>query len=225
MHDKVMIAGQAGSGGPDIADIEISQFGRFIKGEVIFADLTPRLEKIGALNNLYRPSATDPWSWKGRVYGLGNELNTCLLSYRWDIWKKAGVRTPIKTWDEFVDQARRYHRDTGKYLIDFPFNDWGSWWMLTLQEGGGFFGPDGQLTFDSPKGLKTLAFMQNAIKDGWATLRLPAMIGAGAGTAETTTTKLLPTHASANTSGRTSPNDSRCRTVVALAACHPVGWC
>ena len=30
MHDKVMIAGQAGSGGPDIADIEISQFGRFI---------------------------------------------------------------------------------------------------------------------------------------------------------------------------------------------------
>ena len=173
MHDKVMIAGQAGSGGPDIADIEISQFGRFIKGEVIFADLTPRLEKIGALNNLYRPSATDPWSWKGRVYGLGNELNTCLLSYRWDIWKKAGVRTPINTWDEFVDQARRYHRDTGKYLIDFPFDTWGSWWMLTLQQGGGFFGPDGQVAFNSPKGLKTLTFMQKAIKDRWAMLRAP----------------------------------------------------
>src|ERR671933_1066421 len=152
---------------------EISQFGRFIKGEVIFADLTPRLEKIGALSNLYRPSATDPWSWKGRVYGLGNELNTCLLSYRWDIWKKAGVRTPIKTWDEFVDQARRYHRDTGKYLIDFPFNAWGSWWMLTLQQGGGFFGPDGQIAFNSPKGLKTLTFMQKAIKDRWAMLREP----------------------------------------------------
>ena len=45
--------------------------------------------------------------------------------------------------------------------------------MLTLQEGGGFFGPNGQLAFNSPKGLRTLAFMQNAIKDGWATLREP----------------------------------------------------
>ena len=51
-----------------------------------------------------------------------------------------------------------------------------------------------------------------------------AVIGAGARTAETTTTNLLPTQGSANTSGRTPRNDSRCRTSVPSEACHPTGW-
>jgi arabinosaccharide transport system substrate-binding protein len=168
MHDKIMITSQAGSGGPDIADIEISQFSRYIKGDVIFADMTPRLQQGGLLDKFYRPSATDPWTWNGKVYGLGNELNTCLMSYRWDIWEKAKVKTPIETWDEFVEQARRFHQDTKNYLIDIEDLGWGQWWMLTLQQKGGFFGKDGRPTLNSPEGIKTLAFQQNALKDGWA---------------------------------------------------------
>jgi len=171
MHDKIMIVSQAGSGGPDIADIEISQFSRYIKGDVIFVDMTPKLQEMGALDKFYRPSATDPWSWQGKVYGLGNELNTCLLSYRWDIWEKAGIKTPIETWEEFVEIGKKFHRDTGKYLIDVEFTGWGQWWMLTLQQGGGFFGPDGLPTLNSKEGVKTLSFWQQSLKDGWTTYR------------------------------------------------------
>src|SRR5436305_1566740 len=44
MTDKILITSQAGSGGPDIADINLNDFGRFIKGDIIFADMTPKLQ-------------------------------------------------------------------------------------------------------------------------------------------------------------------------------------
>lgn len=170
MHDKILVTSQAGSGGPDIADIEISQFSRFIKGNVIFADLGPKLQSMGALDNLFHPSATDPWTWQGKIYGMGNELNACLLSYRHDLWDKAGVKTPITTWDEFAQEAARYHQDTGKYLIDFPYADWSSWWMMTLQQQGGFFGSNGLPTLTSDASVKTLQYQQQALQS-WARVR------------------------------------------------------
>jgi arabinosaccharide transport system substrate-binding protein len=171
MHDQLLITAQAQSGGPDIADVEISQFPRYIKGDVLFADLRPKLEEMGEWNNLYHPSATDPWTWQNKVYGIGNELNACLLSYRWDIWEKAGVSTTIGTWDEFVDEAKRFHRDTGNYLLDQQYLEWGQWWLMTLQQGGGFFKADGQPILDSPESVQTLDWMQRGMRDGWSTLR------------------------------------------------------
>jgi arabinosaccharide transport system substrate-binding protein len=168
MHDQILITSQAGSGGPDIADIEISQFARFIKGDIIFADMTPKIQQMGLLDKLYLPSATDPWSWQGKIYGIGNELNTCLLSYRWDLWEKAKVKTPITTWDEFAEEAKRFHQDTGKYLLSFPYHDWGYWWMQTLQQKSGFFNEKGVPILNSQEGIKTLTYQQQALKDGWA---------------------------------------------------------
>ncbi len=168
MHDKILVTSQAGSGGPDIADIEISQFSRYIKGDVIFVDLMPKLQAMGVLDNLYRPSATDPWTWKGKIYGMGNELNTCLLSYRFDLLQKANIKVPFETWDDFAEAGKKYHQDTGKYLIETSYYDWGYWWIMTLQQGGGFFGPDGQPTLNAPPAVKSLTFMQQMIKDGWS---------------------------------------------------------
>jgi arabinosaccharide transport system substrate-binding protein len=171
MHDQLLITAQAGSGGPDMADVELSQFPRFIKGDVLFVDLKAKLQEMGEWGNLYHPSATDPWTWQGKTYGIGNELNACLLSYRHDIWEKAGVNTQVATWPEFVEEARRFHKDTGSFLLDQAYLDWSQWWLLTLQQGGGFFRENGQPALDSPEGVRTLTWMQKAVKDGWSTLR------------------------------------------------------
>jgi len=175
MHDKVLITSQAGSGGPDIVDIEISQFSRFIKGDVVFVDLGPKLQEMGVLDNFYRPSATDPWTWKGKIYGIGNELNTCLMSYRWDIWKKAGVKTPIETWDEFAEEAKRFHQDTGNHLIEQMYDavtgGQGYWWVMTLQGGGGLFDANGLPVLNKAPSIRTLTYQQNALKDGWSMRR------------------------------------------------------
>ncbi len=171
MHDKILIASQAGSGGPDIADIEISQFGRFVKGDPVFVDMTSDLERRNLLNKFYGPAATDPWSWEGKIYGVGNELNTCLMCYRHDLYEKAGIETPIETWEDFAEQAKRYNRDTGDYLFDATYLGWEDWWQLTLQQGGGFFGEDGSPIVDSPEGMKALEFQRRSAEEGWAILR------------------------------------------------------
>lgn len=175
MHDKVLITSQAGSGGPDIADIEIGQFSRYIKGDVVFIDLAPKLQEMGALDNLFKPSATDPWTWKGKIYGIGNELNTCLMSYRWDVWQKAGIKTPIATWDEFAEAGKKFRKDTGNYLIEQMYDavtgSQGYWWVMTLQGGGGYFGPNGLPTLNGAPSVRTLTYQQNALKDGWSMRR------------------------------------------------------
>jgi arabinosaccharide transport system substrate-binding protein len=177
MHDQILITSQAGTGGPDIADIEISQFARFIKGDIIFVDITQPLQQRGLMDKFYQASATNPWSWKGRVYGIGNELNTVLLSYRSDVWEKAKIQTPINTWDQFVEEAKRFHQDTGNYLIDFPFDDWASWWIMTQQQHRGFFNSQGQPILNDPINIQTLQFQKQGIKDGWATVRPPSASG------------------------------------------------
>jgi arabinosaccharide transport system substrate-binding protein len=171
MHDKILITSQAGSGGPDIADIEIGQFSRYIKGDTIFVDLKPKLEAMGVLDKLFKPSATDPWTWKGKIYGMGNELNTCLMAYRFDLLEKANIKVPFETWDDFIEAGKKYHQDTGKYLIEQPYSDAGYWWVMTLQQGGGYFGQSGQPTVNAAPAIKTATYMQQAIKDGWSTPR------------------------------------------------------
>ncbi len=171
MHDQLLITAQAGSGGPDMADVEISQFPRFIKGDVLFVDLKAKLQEMGEWGNLYHPSATDPWSWQNKTYGIGNELNACLLSYRHDVWEKAGVNTEIATWPQFVEEAKRFHKDTGNFLLDQAYLDWSQWWLLTLQQGGGFFRENGQPALDSTEGVRSLSWMQKSLRDGWSTLR------------------------------------------------------
>lgn len=172
MHDQLLITAQAGSGGPDIADVEISQFPRFLKGEPLFVDLRPKLDEMGEWDNLYHASATDPWSFQGKTYGIGNELNACLLSVRQDVWEKAGVRMDITTWDEFAEEGKRFHQDTGDYLIDQQYIDWApNWWLQTLQAGSGFFDADGNPTVNADAGVRTLQWMQDAVRDDWSTLR------------------------------------------------------
>lgn len=174
MHDQLLITAQAGSGGPDIADVEVSQFPRFVKGDVLFHDLKPKLVEMGEWDNLYHASATDPWSFDGKAHGIGNELNTCLFAYRWDVLEKAGIDPDIATWDVFIERAKEFHDKTGHHLLDFEYTDWSTWWKLALQQGGGFFDQNGRPSFDDKIGVKTLAWMQAGIDEGWA---VPTPVG------------------------------------------------
>jgi len=171
MHDKLLIAAEAGAGGPDIADVEISQFSKFLKGRTNFVPLNEAIQAMGGTDKLYTASATDPWSWKGVIYGLGNELNTCLLAYRWDIFDQYGLKTPIQTWQEFAEVGKRLKEASrGEVaLTDFPDQSWGIWWMMTLQQGGGFFDSEGWPIINNEKGVRTLDYHQRAVyEDKWA---------------------------------------------------------
>ncbi len=168
MHDKMMITTQAGQGGPDIVDIEISRYSQFIKGGVVaFVPLNDYMKPFGGEEALFKGSATDPWSWKGEIHGLGNELNACAMAYRWDLFEQYGIKAPIATYEEMAEAGRKLQRDTnGKvFMIDFNPTGWDSsyWWIMALQQGGGLFDSDGRPRWDDAIGVRTMKFIQEAL--------------------------------------------------------------
>jgi len=162
MHNKLLAALTAGTGAPDIADIEISRFARFIKGErVPFVALDDR---IGAeVNNIYKPAATDPWSWQGKIYGLGNELNTCTLAYRKDVLDGLGVKTPFETWDD-VKAAGQKVVAAGKSKM-FALHDihFGDWYMLSQSAGTTLFDEQGNYQADNDKSVAAMQFLHDLV--------------------------------------------------------------
>ena len=65
------------------------------------------------------------------------------LIYREDLLKKAGIKTPIKTWDEFADAAIKYHKaNPDSYLVNLPGGQTGQWLGLFWQNGARPFTTD-----------------------------------------------------------------------------------
>ena len=65
------------------------------------------------------------------------------LIYRQDLLEKAGVKTPIKTWDEFAAAAIKYHKANPKsYLVNLPGGQTGQWLGMYWQNGARPFTSD-----------------------------------------------------------------------------------
>lgn len=185
MHDQLQSALFAGTGAPDIADVNIYQFGRFTTGERTgFVALNDYLT-ASTMSDLYTSAALAPWTWEGDYYGLGNELNPTFMYYRWDLLEEAGIETPIETWEGFIEAGQQYVERTGKLFAWVEPNAWQPWFFLSM-DGGGFFDENGEVAFDHELGRRVLQMMHDWIYvyeiAGIAPLDPPAQYGAlGAG--------------------------------------------
>jgi len=163
MHDKLLTALVSGKGAPDVADVEISRFSNFIKGdELPFVDLTDRIGDD--IDDVYRPAATDPWTWQDKIYGVGNELNTCVLAYRADVMEEAGVRTPFETWDQVIAAGQEVSNEDRKMfaLHDIAFGDH---YMLSQSAGTAYFDSEGQYIGDNEQSVAALDFLHDMVYD------------------------------------------------------------
>ena len=161
MHDKLLTALVSGKGAPDVADVEISRFSNFIKGdELPFVDLTDR---VGSdIEDVYKPAAADPWTWQGKIYGVGNELNTCVLAYRQDVMDDAGVQTPFETWDQVIEAGRAVSNDDRKMfaLHDLAFGDH---YMLSQSSGTTYFDDEGNYIGDNEASVAAMQFLHDMV--------------------------------------------------------------
>ena len=161
MHDKLLTALVSGEGAPDIADIEISRFGQFIKGDRV--PLLGLKDRIGdAISDIYTPAAVDPWSWKGEIYGVGNELNTVVLAYRRDILEDAGVQLPFATWDDVIAAGQEI--STGDRKM-FAIHDlaWGDHYMMMQHAGTTYFDENGNYNGDDPRSIEAMQFLHDLV--------------------------------------------------------------
>ena len=177
MHDKLLASLLADFGAPDLAEVEITSIGRFLKGRIEhvgFQDLRPRLEAEGWLEK-HVQARFAPWSFQGHIFGLPHDLHPVVLLYRDDLFREAGVDlSQIETWDEFVEAGRKVGGDLDgdgridRYALGLSRRTRGDMFVLLLQRGGGMFDANGDIVIDDPVAADTLDFYRRLFDEGIA---------------------------------------------------------
>ncbi|MFC4006234.1 ABC transporter substrate-binding protein [Nonomuraea purpurea] len=176
---RMISAGAAGKGTPDLIGIIVSFFPRVMTGG-IGKQLLQELDDIVApvKQDLLR---TAPYTIDGKVYAL--ESDTCLSVqyYREDEYNKHGIPDDVDTWEELARLGAKLHDKTGKSLGMVGTGDnvaiTDQFLQLLLQRGGAFFDDKGALVLDSPEAVEVLDFMAKGVASGFL-LALPDPYGA-----------------------------------------------
>jgi multiple sugar transport system substrate-binding protein len=163
-YTKLQTALKAGSGAPDVAQIEFFALPQFAvaKQVVNLADYG-----ITALKDKFAASAWSQVAINGGVYGVPQDTGPMAMFYRKDIFDRLKIKPPT-TWDEFTAAARKIKQDNpGHYITFIDPGDAGGVDSLIWQSGGVPFKTTGQTAVSvdlaGDAGAKTWA-------DRWSTL-------------------------------------------------------
>lgn len=122
----------------------------------------------------------------GLLYGYPNEIDTYALNYNKRLFAEAGIAAPPKTWDEFLDAAKRLTKRDGDTVTQQGFGMINSWaagvvhpFASLLASNGGALIVDGKPALDSKQATETFALYETLIKDGYSS---PEMATADANT-------------------------------------------
>jgi ABC-type glycerol-3-phosphate transport system substrate-binding protein len=155
---KVLNTFSAGMGAPDLVGIEISAFSRFMKDDIAekcLVDLTPL---IGKERKLFVEGRWTPYMYKGKIYGVESALCPVVFYYRDDVFKEAGIKMPIDTYEEFVAAGEKI-KAMDKFIIAAPRNGQELFMILFQQQGGNVFTKDGKLAISDPRAVNALKFL------------------------------------------------------------------
>ncbi|NEM92486.1 extracellular solute-binding protein [Galbitalea soli] len=164
-YTKIRTALKAGTGAPDVAQIEYQYISSFNVTKSL-ADLTP-------YGGAKLKSDYVPWVWNqvvqnGQVLAIPQDSGPMGNLYRTDILKKAGITTPPATWDEYATDAALVKQKTGSYISDVASSQAGQWLGLLWQAGAKPFGYDGKkgVTVDvnSAKAKQVVSYWEKLIK-------------------------------------------------------------
>ncbi|MGA2379465.1 MAG: extracellular solute-binding protein [Spirochaetia bacterium] len=161
MHNKLLVAVQSGVGIPDIADIEISMFGNFLKGDI---RMVPFNDLIDPYRDKFVQARFPPYSKDGKNYALCFHVGATVVYYNMDIMKAAGVNIDkIDMWDDYVKAGQQVVAKTGKPMTTLEISDHITYWPLITQQKSDYFAPNGSVTVDNATNVKTLQFLQDLI--------------------------------------------------------------
>ncbi|MEZ4656879.1 MAG: extracellular solute-binding protein [Caldilineaceae bacterium] len=165
IHDKMLAACASGVGLPDIMRVEQGRAAAFFKGdEVCFVDMT---DLIGdKMNDLVLGSAVDYWSWQGKIYGIGNEVNACSLAVRKSVFDDLGIETPFATWQDLKDAGAAL-KEANPDMAVTSFHDLsdGDFQIMLFAAGGLMFDADGNFGGMNDQGKEILEYMRSMIHD------------------------------------------------------------
>ena len=129
----------AGSGAPDVAQVEYYALGQFTIGKSV-----EDLSSYGARK--YGTSFTGgPWNAvteNKAIYALPMDSGPMAFFYNKKVFDKHGIKVPT-TWDEYVEAARALHKADPRIFITNDTGDAGATTSLIWQAGGRPYQSDG----------------------------------------------------------------------------------
>jgi multiple sugar transport system substrate-binding protein len=165
-YSKVRTASQAGSGGPDVVQIEYQFISSFAQtGDLL--DLTP----YGAAD-----IADDyvPWVWNqvvlnDQVLAIPQDSGPMGNLYREDIMEAAGITEPPATWADYKTAAEAVRAKTDSYISNMAPGQGAGWLGLLWAAGVKPFGYDGDkgvtININSPEAKEVMAYWQDMIQN------------------------------------------------------------
>jgi multiple sugar transport system substrate-binding protein len=167
-YTKLRTALRAGTGAPDVAQIEFQYIPTFSLTESL-VDLRP----YGA--EALKDTFVD-WTWgqvsgaNGEVWAYPQDTGPMGMLYRQDIFDAHGI-TPPTTWDEFAQAARQLHAaDPNVYMTNLASNQNGVWMGLLWQAGARPFETTAadsvKVSVNDPRSKEVGAYWQGLIADG-----------------------------------------------------------
>ncbi|MEU4770109.1 sugar ABC transporter substrate-binding protein [Actinosynnema sp. NPDC023794] len=137
---KLQNAIKAGSGAPDVAQIEYQTLPQFaLPGSLVPLDQYG----FGAFEKEFTPSTWNAVKVGGVLYGVPQDSGPMALFYNKQIFDQYGIAVP-RTWDEYVDAAEKLHAaDPTKYITS-DVGDAGFATSMIWQAGGRPFTTDGK---------------------------------------------------------------------------------
>jgi len=167
-YTKLRTVLQAGTGAPDVAQIEFQYIPTFTITDSLL-DLRPY--GAAALKDKFVD-----WTWaqvsgpNGEVWAIPQDTGPMGMLYRKDIFDQYGIQVPT-TWDEFAAAARKLHAANPKvYLTNFASSQPAAWHGLLWQAGGKPYVKSGKSTIaihvnDAPS-KKLAAYWGGLAKEG-----------------------------------------------------------
>ncbi|HLS73034.1 MAG TPA: extracellular solute-binding protein [Actinomycetaceae bacterium] len=165
MHNNLQLAVNAGSGLPDVADIEVSKFGNFVRGS------NPPLLPLNAAAEPYIEDIVqarlDLYSRDGNIYGYPTHVGGMVAFYNTELLEEAGVDyTTIETWDDFEEAGIAYTEATGRSFGPAPTEVTFVQSLVLAQLGGNLFDQNGDVAVDSPEVVEALELLAGMEESG-----------------------------------------------------------
>jgi multiple sugar transport system substrate-binding protein len=165
-YQKLQTAIKAGSGGPDVAQIEFM----FLPSFIVTDGLTDLAQH--GVNDV--KAYFVPWTWNqvspdGKaVYAIPQDSGPMAFLYNKKIFDQYGLTVPT-TWDEFAQQAEKLYQASGGKVKIANFFPTHAPWLISMAwaNGAELFKANGDTwtqTLNGPETEKVLAFWDDLIK-------------------------------------------------------------
>jgi len=164
IQSKMLVAAQAGKGGPDIADIEVGYYSSFVRDGYLLPinDVVEPYEDEVVMSRIEMYGDNE-----GNYYGIDFHLGASVTYYNMDIMDEAGVDpAAIVTWDDFVEAGKVVLEKTGKPMMAVETTDSFFPQLMLLEKGGQYVDEDGNPSIATEEHVEVIDYIREMIDLG-----------------------------------------------------------